>query len=129
MKSLSDLCDYSQQFTPGSYTKLDNSNIPEFKYKKWYNYSYKLQIQEENILSGIRNKLIQSVQKRLMSDRPIGCLLSGGLDSSLISSIVAREFKRQNKGVLNTFSIGLKGVLTYIMQKKLPNILVQNIIK
>ncbi len=118
LKSLTELCEYSQQFTPGSYTKLNNNNYSEFKYTKWYNYSYNLQIQENNILSGIRDKLIQSVQKRLMSDRPIGCLLSGGLDSSLICSIVAREFKKQNKGILNTFSIGLKGSTDLYYAKK-----------
>ena len=41
-----------------------------------------------------------------MSDRPIGCLLSGGLDSSLVSGLVARHFKPYT---LNTFSIGMKG--------------------
>ena len=44
-----------------------------------------------------------------MSERPIGCLLSGGLDSSLISSIVSKRFKKLNKGQLNTFSIGMPG--------------------
>ena len=42
-----------------------------------------------------------------MSDRNIGCLLSGGLDSSLICGIVASYFN--NKKNLKTFSVGLKG--------------------
>ena len=57
----------------------------------------------------VKTTFENAVKKRLMSDRPIGCLLSGGLDSSLVSSIVAREFKKINKGQLNTFSIGFKG--------------------
>ena len=41
----------------------------------------------------------------MTSDREIGCLLSGGLDSSLISSILSREMKKAGK-VLHTFSVG-----------------------
>ena len=55
-------------------------------------------------LDDLRNKLINSVKLRLMSDRPIGCLLSGGLDSSLIASILAKHFGLK----LNTFTIGFE---------------------
>lgn len=60
-------------------------------------------IQEEIVVT-----LENSVKKRLMSDREIGCLLSGGLDSSLTSALVAKYAKEQ--GIrLHTFSIGLAG--------------------
>lgn len=55
----------------------------------------------------IVNILTQTVKDRLLSDRPIGCLLSGGLDSSLTSALIARELRK--KGLpLYTFSVGLK---------------------
>jgi asparagine synthase (glutamine-hydrolysing) len=65
---------------------------------------------EEEILTNIRKLFTKAVVKRLMSERPVGCLLSGGLDSSLVTAIVARELKRVSPDtVLNTYSIGLEG--------------------
>ena len=53
----------------------------------------------------IKTSLINSVKKRLLSDRPIACLLSGGLDSSLITSIVCKLLPTQK---VETYSIGFK---------------------
>jgi asparagine synthase (glutamine-hydrolysing) len=65
---------------------------------------------EDDICDDIRRLFTDAVVKRLMSERPVGCLLSGGLDSSLVTAIVARELKRTSPDtVLNTYSIGLEG--------------------
>lgn len=65
-----------------------------------------------NLMSNIRQSLTESVKKRLMTEVPYGVLLSGGLDSSLVCSIVSRLRKQSTEdcgwgGKLHTFSIGL----------------------
>lgn len=56
-------------------------------------------------LAVLRNKFTRAVQKQLMSDAPLGVLLSGGLDSSLVSAIAMRS----RTTPLHSFSIGLIG--------------------
>ncbi len=57
----------------------------------------------ETVCGNIREKLIAGVEKRLDSDAPIGFLLSGGLDSSLVCSIAAKALKKP----IRTFAIGM----------------------
>ena len=54
----------------------------------------------------VHDTLVNSVKSRLMSDRPVGCLLSGGLDSSLIASILCKLLGPNN---VRTYSIGMDG--------------------
>ena len=57
----------------------------------------------EAVLRNIREKLIAGVEKRLDADAPVGFLLSGGLDSSLVCAIAARKLGRP----IRTFAIGM----------------------
>jgi asparagine synthase (glutamine-hydrolysing) len=57
----------------------------------------------------LRFALEEAVKKRLLTERPIACLLSGGLDSSLIASLLQKNLRNLNLPPLKTFSIGFEG--------------------
>jgi len=96
------------QFPAGKYAEyeLKTGKINTFDYFKFYKKSQITNSDNisDNISNNIKDLLEKAVEKRLMSDRPIGCLLSGGLDSSIVSSILQRKSSHKIK----TFSIGFK---------------------
>lgn len=58
--------------------------------------------------------LVNAVQKRFMSDRPIGCVLSGGLDSTVITAIACKLLREntnadQYSRPMRTYTIGMEG--------------------
>lgn len=57
----------------------------------------------------IRSALEAAVSKRMMTERPTAALLSGGVDSSLIASLVAKQLRAAGAPPLQTFSIGMAG--------------------
>jgi len=101
------------QFNPGTYSKF------KFNNKRWdidiHNCIYSkpnsfINTTIKNFDTSaiiVRNSLVEAVKKRIINtDRPIACLLSGGLDSSLISALVK---KFSPKTDLHTWSIGFEG--------------------
>ena len=62
-----------------------------------------------DITQGIQTHLVDAVEKRCSTtERPIACLLSGGLDSSLITALVSEYHKHHGLPQVETYSIGLK---------------------
>lgn len=70
----------------------------------WRLRAYPLDETFEQTAEHVRELLLDSIRRQLVSDVPVCTFLSGGLDSSLISSIAADEFRKQGKK-LSTFSV------------------------
>lgn len=98
-KNLISLCDKIMPFPPGFY----------FEDGKFIQYCDITKVEKvcyddlDTVCKSIHDKLTAGVKKRLVSDAKVGFLLSGGLDSSLVCSIAAKETKKKIK----TFAIGM----------------------
>lgn len=81
-----------------------------------YDYVFKtVQDTEANICANIKTLFESAVKKRLMSERAVGSLLSGGLDSTLVTAILC---KNMDPSKLNTYSIGLSGSVDLMWAKR-----------
>ena len=111
------------QFQPGTYSLYSFSNKVHAKWclhqkNNVYHrtgfcthFSHNNTFEDANdILKNIQRYLISAVEKRCCTtERPIACLLSGGLDSSLITALVSEFHKKNGLPPLETYSIGLEG--------------------
>jgi asparagine synthase (glutamine-hydrolysing) len=99
VKVLAPFCSKVHPFPPGHY--YDGENFVQYRdLSSVINYAPKNLDQH---LKDIREKLIEGVRKRLVADVPVGFLLSGGLDSSLVCGIAQKILKKP----ITTFSVGL----------------------
>ena len=100
-KNLVSLCDVILPFPPGCYYQ-DGKFI---RYSAIEQPEAVLPDDLETVCRNIHDKLIAGVKKRLLADAPVGYLLSGGLDSSLVCAIA----QSQQKAPIKTFAIGMTG--------------------
>ena len=107
-----------KQFLPGTYSHYELSfKRASFwrpsKLNKVYTrpgfVSCSIEEQYETYMANIQKYLMSAVNKRCCTtDRPIACLLSGGLDSSLVAALVNEYHKKNGLPTLETYSIGLE---------------------
>ncbi len=116
LKSLEGVCNKIQEFLPGHYLFSKEGVM-----KRWYSRDWmEFESVKDNTtdLIDLKNALEASVHRQLMSDVPYGVLLSGGLDSSVVSAIAkkyaARRIETKDKKdawwpQLHSFAVGLTG--------------------
>ena len=101
-----------QKFTPGTYAIIKNNQIMVHE-QYFFNISYLPLEQEKPIEYYMFNALTylkKAIYKRVHNcEREVACLLSGGLDSSIISAYVSRFYKEKTGSQIETYSIGLSG--------------------
>ncbi|HOJ38019.1 MAG TPA: asparagine synthase B [Ignavibacteriales bacterium] len=116
MKALIGYCTIIKEFLPGHYYYSKDEEPKRWYVRDWFEYDA-VKDNKSDILQ-LRKALEDAVHRQLMSDVPYGVLLSGGLDSSIISA-VAKKFaaRRVESGdlqdawwpQLHSFAVGLKG--------------------
>ena len=116
LKALEGFCKQYEAFPPGHYYYSRDGHAKQYYKRDWADYDA---VKDNGAdTEELRQALEQAVRRQLMSDVPYGVLLSGGLDSSVISA-VARKFSatRVESGGrdeawwprLHSFAVGLKG--------------------
>jgi asparagine synthase (glutamine-hydrolysing) len=116
LKALEGYCTRFEEFPPGHYYYSPDGKPTQWYVRDWMEY--------ENVKNNpsdvetLREALEKAVERQLMSDVPYGVLLSGGLDSSIISAVAKKyapkRIETDNKEdawwpQLHSFSIGLEG--------------------
>jgi asparagine synthase (glutamine-hydrolysing) len=105
-------CIMTESFTPGFCGAYNLKNLQRIGFEPYHTVPWIKNQSLSNKASAalaIRDALTAAVKKRMMTQRPVAALLSGGLDSSLIAALVQRELKLVGAPSLKTFSIGFEG--------------------
>ena len=116
MKALEGMCERYEPFLPGHLYDSREGVMRRWYERDWFEYDA---VKDSTLdPSLLRSGLEDAVRRQLMSDVPYGVLLSGGLDSSVISAIASkfssRRIETEGKSEawwprLHSFAIGLKG--------------------
>ena len=98
LKALVNCAERIYEFPEGHYYHSQSGLVPYYQLPETKTFEQDV----DTIVADIQQTLAKSVQKRLMSDVPVGVFLSGGLDSSIIAALM-----KQQVSELHSFSVGL----------------------
>ena len=116
LKALEGICDSYAPFLPGHYFLGSEGVMKRWYRRDWEDYDNVKENRSDPAL--LRSSLEMAVKRQMMCDVPYGVLLSGGLDSSIISAIAAKFASRRVESgdrtgawwpQLHSFAVGLKG--------------------
>lgn len=116
LKALEGFCDRYEPFLPGHYYWSREGKMTRWYSRDWM--SYDAVKDNKASVKDVHDALEAAVQRQLMSDVPYGVLLSGGLDSSVISAVAkkysAKRIETDSQSAawwpqLHSFAVGLKG--------------------
>lgn len=128
LKALEGFCERYEPFLPGHYYWSKDGKMTRWYTRDWM--SYDAVKDNPASVSAIHDALEAAVKRQLMSDVPYGVLLSGGLDSSVISAIAkkfaARRIETDGKKdawwpQLHSFAVGLKGAPDLIKAREVAD--------
>ena len=94
LKALVQECDHIESFPPGHFYDSSTRKVTRYYKPTWWDSTIIPPPTARADLTALRTALEAAVKKRLMSEVPYGVLLSGGLDSSLIAAVAARETQK-----------------------------------
>ena len=116
LKALEGVCAKIELFPPGHYMYSGNGEFVQWYKREWTD--YEAVKENETNIETIKIALEAAVKRQLMSDVPYGVLLSGGLDSSVISAITKKYAQKRIESEsttdawypqLHSFAVGLDG--------------------
>lgn len=128
MKALEGFCETIKSFPPGQYFYSKDGELKTWYKRDWMEYDA-VKDNTSNI-DELRSALESAVKRQLMTDVPYGVLLSGGLDSSIVSAIAKKyASQRVESGdklgawwpQLHSFAVGLKGAPDLLAAKKVAD--------
>jgi asparagine synthase (glutamine-hydrolysing) len=128
LKALVGVCKKIEEFLPGHYLYSKEGKLQKWYTREWVDYE-KVKDNKTDI-QAIKKALEDAVHRQLMSDVPYGVLLSGGLDSSVISAIAKKYSARRVETEdlkdawwpqLHSFAVGLKDSTDLIAARKVAD--------
>ncbi|MEG3768276.1 asparagine synthase B [Alteromonas sp. 14N.309.X.WAT.G.H12] len=130
MKALAPICKTISEFPPGHYLWSKTGELTKYYKRDWM--SYDAVKDNETNLDDLKVAFEKAVKSHMMSDVPYAVLLSGGLDSSLVSAVaaqyVAKRVEDEDKSDawwprLHSFAVGLEGAPDLVAAKQVADMI------